>query len=362
MMSLLKHAINFTAFSFGKEQPITGPMRVQWDLTDICNSKCKHCDRWKHSRHPDELTTEEGFKLLRELKDLDVMAISFAGAEPLLRKDIFDLINYAVKLEFNTSMNTNALILNREKIEKLIKIGLGAVVLSIDGNTAEIHDFIRGVKNSLKKNLEVVKIFREERERLNKNIIIQGTIVANSKNVRNLYDTVKMCKEKGFDKIVIQPVHFVDWYFSTEDFMLMKKEDLPVMEEQMNRIWRDFGDFLSVQKSYFDKFREFFENPEKLYRYRFSSAFIIADIRSNGDVVPDPVGYFTLGNLHNNSFKEIWFSDEAKEIRRKIKNSEYPMNWFSCVQPIGLLADDLKHFKLLKWGNQKFIKHALSKS
>ncbi len=89
---------------------------------------------------------------------------------------------------------------------------------------------------------------------------------------------------------------------------------------------------------------------------------MIADIRSNGDVVPDPVGHFKLGNLHDKSFKEIWFGDEAKEIRRKIKNSEYPMNWFSCVQPIGLLADDVKHFRLLKIGNPKFIKHVLSKS
>lgn len=360
-MSLLKHGVNFAAFSFGKEQPIIGPLRVHWDLTDICNSKCKHCDRWKHKKNPQELTTDEGLKLIRDLKDTGVRAISFAGAEPLLRKDIFDLIEYAVKLGFSTSMNTNALLLNKERIEKLANIGLETIILSIDGNTEEIHDFIRGVKGSLKKNLDVVKIIMEVRKRLKKNITVQGTIVANSKNVRNLYETVKMCKENGFDKVVIQPVHFVEWHFNSEDFMHMKKEDIPVLEKQMNKIWKDFGDFLSVQKNYFDSFRAFFENPESLRKYRMSSAFVITDIRSNGDVVPDPVGGLKLGNLHEKSFKEIWFSDEAKEVRRKIKNSEYPLNWFSCVQPISLFADDIKHFKILKIINPKFLKHAISK-
>ena len=360
-MSLLKHAVNFVAFSFGKEQPITGPLRVHWDLTDICNSKCKHCDRWKHKKNPEELTTEEGLRLLEDLKNIGVRAISFAGAEPLLRKDIFDLISHAVKLGFSTSMNTNALLLNKDRIEKLANIGLGTIILSIDGNTEEIHDFIRGVKGSLKKNLEVVKTIKEVREKLKKEITVQGTIVANSMNVRNLYDTVKMCKENGFDKIVIQPVHFVEWHFNSEDFMHMKKEDIPRLEEQMSKIWRDFRNFLSVQKGYFDEFKTFFENPESLRKYRMSSAFVIADIRSNGDVVPDPVGWLKLGNLHEKSFKEIWFSDEAKEVRRKIKNAEYPINWFSCVQPISLFADDIKHLRVFKIINPKFLKHAISK-
>ena len=172
-MSLVKHAINFAAFSFGKEQPITGPLRVHWDLTDLCNSKCKHCDRWKHKKNPEELTTQEGFKLLKELKEIGVRAVSFAGAEPLLRKDIFDLINYAVKLGFSTSMNTNALLLNEERVEKLANIGLETLIFSIDGNTEEIHDFIRGVKGSLKKNLEIIQTIKNANKRLNKNLTVQ---------------------------------------------------------------------------------------------------------------------------------------------------------------------------------------------
>ncbi len=361
MSNLTKHMLNFLLFSFGKTKPIIGPIRVHWDITELCNSRCKHCTRWKLKNSKNDLSTKEAMRVMRELKEVGVRSISFSGNEPLMRRNIYDLVKYANSLKIFTSINTNGILLNKKNTETLIRNGIGTFIFSLDSSNKKDHDFIRGVSGSFDKIFECVSLIKKIRKEDGKKVDIQVTTVANRKNVKQLYDIVKLCKEKGFDKIIIQPIHHIKKYFESEESLLLRKEDVAEMQKQIDKIKKDFEDFVAVPNQYLDNFKTFIENPNEMYKYRCTAFFITGDIRSNGDVVPCPVGFRKLGNLKEKSFKEIWYSKEATKLRLDIKNNKHPMCWFSCIQPINLIADNVKRLNIFGLLNIKFLKHAFSK-
>lgn len=360
-MGIIKHVLNFILFSFGKKIPITGPIRVHWDITELCNSRCRHCTRWKIKNSKDDLNYEECINFIDELKKMGTLAISFAGNEPLMRKDIYDIIEYANKKGFSISLNTNGILMNEKNTTRLIDNGMSSFIFSLDSCYKEKHDSIRGIKGAFEKIFSAVKIIKKIREESGKNITIQSTIVINKENIDDLKKIVKLCKERGFDKVILQPIHNITRYFESEEKLIPKKEDFSKMEREIKTIIKEYGDFIAVPKEYLRNFRTFFENPRSLFKYRCGAAFITCDIRPNGDVVPCPVGFIKMGNLRKNSFKEIWFSKSSNKLRENIKNNKHPICWFSCIQPINIIGHNMKYFKIGKMIDKGFLKHAFSK-
>jgi len=73
------------------------PFSVMFELTYECNFDCIHCYVRGSRKEKRELNTKEVFSVLDELKKMGIFRIGFTGGEPLLRKDIFDILDYANK-------------------------------------------------------------------------------------------------------------------------------------------------------------------------------------------------------------------------------------------------------------------------
>ena len=146
------------------------PMTADFNITDNCNSRCIACTCWKQKSH-NELTTEEVNEILIQLKKIGIRSIGFAGGEPLLRKDLPQLIKKANDLNFdNIRMVTNGLLLTKEKAESLIENGLRAISppIYVTGK--------RGIKGSYKKSIKALKRLTELRGGAHPNInVIIGT-------------------------------------------------------------------------------------------------------------------------------------------------------------------------------------------
>jgi len=115
MISTIKKVSNIGKFvpAGFKNNPV--PVKVNWEVSMLCNSRCKFCQRWSVRDTSKDLTTEEGEQLLRQIKEVGVSVISFSGGEPLLRDDIYHLIRYAKKLGFITSLTSNVLLIDSEE-------------------------------------------------------------------------------------------------------------------------------------------------------------------------------------------------------------------------------------------------------
>jgi len=123
------------------------PMLVIWEVTQACDLACVHCRASAQSeRNPDELTTEQGYRLLDEIRSFGEPLMVFTGGDPLKRPDLYDLIRYAVKIGLRTNVTPSATpLLTAKAIEGFKEAGITRMAISLDGPDAASHDDFRGI-------------------------------------------------------------------------------------------------------------------------------------------------------------------------------------------------------------------------
>jgi radical SAM protein with 4Fe4S-binding SPASM domain len=135
------------------------PGEIIWAVTKRCNLRCKHCSISEVA--DGELTTEEGFALIEDAAKLGPVKFGFTGGEPLLREDIYELIEYASSFDMQVVMATNGTLITRDIAKRLKKAGLDRAAMSIDAIGAA-HDEFRGVKGAFEGIMRGRRLCEEE--------------------------------------------------------------------------------------------------------------------------------------------------------------------------------------------------------
>ncbi|MFC4559299.1 TIGR04053 family radical SAM/SPASM domain-containing protein [Virgibacillus kekensis] len=150
------------------------PFIVIWELTRACELKCLHCRaEAQYHRHPLELTFEEGKKLIDDIYEMNNPMLVFTGGDPLMRPDVFDIAEYAVKKGVRVSMTPSATPnVTKEAMEKAKNVGLARWAFSIDGHCAEVHDHFRGTSGSFDLTMNAIKYLHELEMPLQVNTVI----------------------------------------------------------------------------------------------------------------------------------------------------------------------------------------------
>lgn len=139
------------------------PFLVIWEVTQACDLACLHCRASAlPRRHPSELTTEEGYGLLEQIRDLGDPLMVFTGGDPLKRPDLFALLARSVALKLRTTVTPSATaLLTPEAIIRFRATGVARMALSLDGPDAASHDGFRRVPGSFDRTLAALKQARE---------------------------------------------------------------------------------------------------------------------------------------------------------------------------------------------------------
>ena len=132
-------------------------MIVSWNSTQECNINCIHCYRDAGAKFTDELNTEEAKRMLKQISEAGFKIMIFSGGEPLLRKDIFELVKEASNLELRSVIGTNGILLTEEVVQKLKEVGLARAGISLDSTDPEKHDWFRGHKGAFEKTLKGIE-------------------------------------------------------------------------------------------------------------------------------------------------------------------------------------------------------------
>ena len=121
---------------------------VVWNCTRRCNLKCVHCySQSQNIRYEGELTTEEGKRLIDSMADFGAPVLLFSGGEPLIRKDLFELIRHATARGLRAVISTNGTLISTEAAARLRDFNLSYVGVSLDGTEA-VNDRFRGVEGA----------------------------------------------------------------------------------------------------------------------------------------------------------------------------------------------------------------------
>jgi len=167
------------------------PMLVIWEVTQACDLACVHCRASAQSeRHPAELTTGQGYRLLDEIRSFGEPLMVFTGGDPLKRPDLFDLIRYAVKIGLRTNVTPSATpLLTAEAIEGFKAAGVTRMAISLDGPDAASHDDFRGIPGTFDRAMFALRHARD----ISLDTQLQTTVTR--RNMGRLAEMAELAKE-----------------------------------------------------------------------------------------------------------------------------------------------------------------------
>ena len=303
-----------------------GPV-VVWNCTRTCNLKCMHCYADSDSRkYEGELTTKEAKAFIKDLHEFKVPVILFSGGEPLVREDLFDLIQYAGNYKIRGTISTNGTLIDKDIAKRIKQSGASYVGISLDGIGSN-HDEFRRSKGSFDKALNGIRNCRE----VNQKVGLRFTI--NRHNYNQLEDIFHLIKEEKINRVCFY--HLVYSGRGSE----MIKEDISHAESRaaMDLIMKktvELGDkveiltvdnhadtvylYLQAQK----KYAHLAENIFKLMQMNGGnrSGIAIANVDYMGNVHADQfTQQYTFGNIKERGFKEVW-TDTSNPIMSGLKD------------------------------------------
>ncbi len=167
----VRSLVGHRSFVFGR-----APFLVYWELTRACDLACQHCRAEAvPDRHPLELSTEEGRRLLHEAtafgRPLPHWVLT--GGDPFKRPDLFELVEEARACGFGVSLAPSATpLVTRAALRSLARAGVQAVSLSVDGSTPDRHDALRGIPGCFDLTLQLARLVREEGMALQVNTLV----------------------------------------------------------------------------------------------------------------------------------------------------------------------------------------------
>jgi radical SAM protein len=132
---------------------------VFWETTQACDLVCRHCRAdARPERAPDELTTDEGRRLLDDIHAMGCPLVVLTGGDPAKRPDLVELVGHGAQRGLRMALTPSATpLVTPELLAQLRDAGLSRLAVSLDGARAESHDGFRGTTGSFERTFEILR-------------------------------------------------------------------------------------------------------------------------------------------------------------------------------------------------------------
>jgi radical SAM protein with 4Fe4S-binding SPASM domain len=305
---------------------------VVWNITRACNLKCVHCyNDSGSSRADDELSTSEAKEVLEDLARFGVPSVLFSGGEPLMRKDLFELLGYAGRLGLRTVISTNGTLITPDAVERMKKHNVSYVGISLDG-VGPINDKFRGVAGAFEKAVEGIRNCQEAAVRIGLRLTLT------KRNVQDLEPLFDFFERENIERACFY--HLVPsgrgGAISTEGLTHAQSRDAIELILAKTRQFKEAGritDILTVDHhvdGVYLYLRLLAEDPAragpvwKLLTWNggglYSSGVGIGCIDFHGKVHPDQFWWhYDLGDVRERPFSRIW-TDPDEPLLKGLRN------------------------------------------
>jgi radical SAM protein len=169
------------------------PFTIAWEVTRACAFACVHCRAdAQHQRDPRELDTAEAMRLIDRLAGFGSPILVFTGGDPMMRRDLFDLISAATQKGLRCSLTPTATALpTLERLEKARQAGIRRIALSLDAPDAATHDAFRQVPGSWERTIKILHNAHQA------GLSVQVNTTVASHNYQRLPEMVPFIQEVG---------------------------------------------------------------------------------------------------------------------------------------------------------------------
>ena len=285
------------------------PSHPAWEVTAACNLHCVHCHASGGKPAPDELTTAEAKRLIEELAEVSQFRmLVYTGGEPLVRPDLFDLLDYSHRLGFNDHAAFNGTLIDDGVARDLRRRGVVGAAISLDAPTAELHNRIRGSKQAFQLAMRGMEAVRKA------GILLQVNVTAMEYNFDVLSDVIGVADEAGASIMLMYQLVPVGRGHDIQDATLglTRNADLlrflgerqrtahPIVEPVAGP---QYWPYLLERNNLTGK--AWVRLAETVFHGCAAGRGFVY-VKSNGDIWPCPFVEVNCGNIRERPFSEIW--------------------------------------------------------
>ena len=305
---------------------------VVWNITRACNLKCVHCYNDSGNRPAeDELTTREAGEVLRDLAGFDVPSVLFSGGEPLMRRDLFELLDRARELGLRTVISTNGTLITTDVAERIKQCGVSYAGISLDG-IGQTNDDFRGVNGAFDQAVRGIRNCRDA------GIRVGLRLTLTRRNVEDLNGLFDFLEAEGIDRSCFYHLVPSGRGSGLADEVLTHAQSRETVEAILSRTkhLKEAGkrtDILTVDNHvdgvylYLKLLKEDRDRAEEVWKLlcwngggMYSSGVGIGCIDFHGKVHPDQFWWhYDLGDVRKKPFSRIW-TDTSDPLLRGLKN------------------------------------------
>ncbi len=348
----LKHARQNVIADHSNQPLKAGPYMAELDITYRCNCKCQMCQRWRDNR-PNELSLTEYRNLAASLHQLGVHQVSIAGGEPLLREDVFDIIQTLAGYGMSVNLCTNGILVN-QFLDEICLSGATCVTVSLDGNSSQSHNELRGTADSF--DLIQDGIIQLARRPFKKRPVLRVRMTVSNRNVTEIRSFYRHW-QNIVDDVLLQPVHHCE-----DAFYSGLNADALAIDSQ--KLATQIKDTPLAHNGYLSTLVHSLANEGTFPKQPCYAGVLMARINPWGQVYPCLEQHVCVGSIRKNDFASIWRSEEFYRERRRLAKNRACVCWYNNTALIGHYGRVLQKTNLdtmgrglRSWANR--LQHAL---
>lgn len=303
--------------------PLIPPEHVYFSLTNRCNLRCKMCEISKNSTPEDsELSTDKVKDIIMQIRGMGINHIIFSGGEPLLRKDLVEIIKFAHENNIQmVDLITNGTMLDDIIMKELIGAGLNHIGISIDG-LSQTSSSIRGpgVFEKVISNIANLNIYKNKHGKYLPSLGINFTIMG--ENVHDMLPLVDLARKMKCLFISFQPV-----LFNNTKMFINRKNALWPCAERIGDLRKVVRELLRLKKEsrgvniftdsdVLNSLPDYFLGRRPHADFKCYEAIKRIVITCEGHLWSCQG---ILGDLNKNTLSQIWHSSKTKKVRQDIK-------------------------------------------
>ncbi|WP_312129799.1 heme d1 biosynthesis radical SAM protein NirJ [Diaphorobacter nitroreducens] len=317
-----------------RERHARGPV-VIWNLIRRCNLTCKHCYALSADHdYAGELSLQEVYTVMDDLKAFGVPALILSGGEPLLRPDLFEIAARARDLGFYTGLSTNGTLIDAPMAARIAGAGFDYVGISLDG-LKPTHDKFRRLDGAFDRSLAAIRHLATH------NVKVGLRFTMTALNAHDLPALLQLMKDEGANKFYFSHLNYAGRGNIHRDKDAHHQATRQAMDLLFNHAWADaqagsLDDYVSGNNDADGPYllqwaREHLPQWEDALRQRLvawggnASGQMVANIDNLGHVHPDTMWWHhDLGSVRERPFSQIW-NDISDPLMAGLKQHPRPV-------------------------------------
>jgi radical SAM protein with 4Fe4S-binding SPASM domain len=296
---------------------LEAPAYVQWVATHKCNYSCEHCGTSAGKALCNELTTKEAENLINEMADMGVKFLSVTGGEPLLRPDLFHLLNLAKRKGIGVGFVTHGGLVSKH-LKQIEELHPYSMMVSIDG-LRDTHNKLRGDNANFDNSLDAIKFFKK--------IGIHRISISTTVNQRNFTELEKL-KDIVFNSGANHwriNIAIPEGRAKNKKWMRLTNDQLLELFKFIYTNRKKFKIEICEGTGYLGEWDTKLKDAPFFCGCGWNTCTVMADGTVMGCPVFEEKEKYSEGNIRDSSFKEIW-----ENRFERFRNLKLPDDCTSC--------------------------------